>query len=143
MKYYVMGLEEFYKRFSEDLAECREDVLADEQIYLSYADLAPYFDNAIVLVALEGDLLAGAVCTLVCKEPTNPVMYGSNMFLYVKKPWRNTSVPGRLILGTEKICREEGLKYYKWDVIQSSPLVPCFEKRPDYKKESIIFCKSL
>ena len=143
MKYFVMDLENFYKRFSYDLAECRKDVLADEQIYLSYEDLQPFFDNAIVLVAMEGEEIAGAVCTIMCKEPTNPVMYGTNMFLYVKKPWRNSSVPGRLIKGTEKICKEEGLSYYKWDVIQSSPLVQCFEKRADYKKESIIFSKSL
>lgn len=143
MKYFVMSLEEFYKRFSEDLATCREDVLKDEQIYLSYEDLEPYFDNALVLTAMEGDYLVGAVCTIVCKEPTNPERYGSNMFLYVKKPWRNTSVPGRLLKGTEQICKEEGLKYYKWDVIASSPLVPCLEKRADYKKEAIIFKKDL
>lgn len=143
MKYYVMSLENFYKRFSQDLAECREDVLADEQIYLSYEDLKPYFEGSIVLAAIEGEFLAGAVCTIICQEPTNPVKYGTNMFFYVKKPWRNSSVPGRLLKGMERICKEEGLKYYKWDVISSSPLVQCFERRPDYKKESIIFNKSL
>lgn len=138
-----MDLENFYKRFSQDLAECTEDVFKDEKIYLSYSDLQPYFDNAIVLVALEDETIAGAVCTLVCQEPTNPERYGTNLFLYVKRPWRNSSVPGRLIKGMEKICKQEKLKYYKWDILSSSPLVPALEKRSDYKKESIIFTKEL
>lgn len=138
-----MDLENFYKRFSQELAENANEMFKDENIFLSYEDLKPYFDNAIVLVALEGEIITGAVCTLVCQEPTNPEKYGTNFFLYVARPWRNTSVPGRLIKGTEKICKEEGLKYYKWDVVYNSPLVKAFEKRADYKKESIIFTKSL
>lgn len=143
MKYVVTTLEQFTKRFYEEIQKGRDDVFPDEGIYLSKEDLKQYYDNSIVLMALEGETLAGASCSLICKEPTNPDYYGTNLFFYVFKPWRNSLVPGKLLKGTEQVCKHEGLKYYKWDVVTTSPLIECFEKREDYKKESIIYNKLL
>lgn len=125
-------------------------ILAQLEVYpnepkVRKEDSIPYEFNSWVVFALDPkeNILAGFCAFSICKEARNSNYYGSNLYFYVKKKYRKTTVAGVLLRGAEAYCRNKGCKYFKWDVLIGSDLIKALDKRKEYVKESIIYSTSL
>lgn len=142
MRYYVWSLAEFKIRYWNELLEAQKEIYPNEPV-AKQEDLIPFEENSKVVFALDGSILIGFCVFSICKEARNDLYFGSNLYFFVKSEYRKTLVPGRLILGSENVAKVWGCKYFKWDVNVDSDLVKAFNKRQEYKKESIIYLKNL
>ena len=144
MRYLVMGLEDFYKRFSEEFHKGMREIYGDKAPKSSISDFRYFFHNAVVNVVMEKDIFVGAICSLMNTSPMVPGgPYAGNLFLFVNKPWRNSLVPGKLMKLAEDTCKEAGCKNYFWEVEANSPLIPALEKRARYRKSAVIYQREL
>ena len=142
MRYYVWGLKEFKNQYLKEMILAQKEIYPDEP-EVTLEDSIPFEENSKVVFAKEGEDLAGFCVFSICKEARNSNYFGSNLYFYVKPEYRKGMVPGKLILGSENVAKVWGCSYFKWDVNIDSDLVKAFNKRQEYKKESIIYSKNL
>ena len=145
MKYFITDFASFYKKYSSEFPLGLKTVYGNLAPKSELKDFKPFFSTAFVVLAVEDETFIGAICTYACENPVGSGggNYATNLFFYVKPAWRNTLVPGRLLKITETYCKNQGIKYYNWDVNSDSPLVPALEKRSTYKKISVVYRKEL
>ena len=142
MKYLIIPLKKFKEDFYPEMVMAQKEIYPDEP-RVQPEDSEPYEDNSMVVAALDDDTLAGFCAFSICKKARNCDFFGSNLYFYVKPEYRNSLVAGTLIKYTENIAFTRGCKEFEWEVSLNSPLVETFDKRKEYKKESIIYSKSL
>ena len=102
-----------------------------------------YFDDSIVTFIVKERVVVGFIVWVVCKEPRTNELFGTSLWLWVNKNYRNTIAAGKLIKEVENRAKEEGCSHFKWDINKDSALVKAFDKRREYQRESIVYCKKL
>lgn len=142
MKYILYPLKYFKDNYFHELLAAHRDVYPEEPN--PHEELVTEYEaTGTVLAAVDGKKIAGFSVFTICRGTRYDHYYGTNLYFYVKKPYRNGLVAGRLIKGTEEFCASKGCDSFDWDVNIHSSLVQVFDKRKEYKKESIIYSKSL
>lgn len=101
------------------------------------------FDDTCVTFIESNKRVLGFCVWMTCIEPRTNEVFGTSLWLYVDPENRNGLVAGRLIKEVEASAKEEGAKYFKWDINKDSDLIRAFDKRKEYKKESIVYSKLL
>lgn len=91
----------------------------------------------------DKEKVAGFCVWLSCTEPRTKEGFGTSLWLYVDPSYRNGLVTGKLLKAVERSAKSLGAKYFKWDINKDSALIEAFDKRAEYKKESIIYSKEL
>lgn len=104
--------------------------------------LEPFDDTCVTFIESNGRLV-GFCVWMTCIEPRTNEVFGTSLWLYVDPDNRNGLVAGRLIKEVEANAKEEGAKYFKWDINKDSDLIRAFDKRKEYRKESIVYSKKL
>lgn len=142
MQYYIYPFKEFKKKYFSELVTAQLEIYPDEP-RASPIDTEPYEDNAWVISAEDTNGLAGFSAFAIFKETRNCNYFGSNLYFYVKPAYRKTIVAGKLMKKTEKFAETQGCFSFKWDINIKSDLINVFNKRKEYKKESIVYSKNL
>jgi len=109
----------------------------------SKKEFLQYFDDSFVTFIVKGAEVIGFVVWMDCVEPRTNETFATSLWLWVDKDYRNTLAAGKLIKEVEANAKEEGAKYFKWDINKDSDLIRAFDKRKEYKKESIVYSKKL
>lgn len=104
--------------------------------------LEPFDDTCVTFIESNGRLV-GFCVWMTCIESRTNATFGTSLWLYVDPENRNGLVAGRLIKKVEASAKEEGAKYFKWDINKDSDLIRAFDKRKEYRKESIVYSKKL
>ena len=104
--------------------------------------LEPFDDTCVTFIESNKRVL-GFCVWMTCIEPRTNEVFGTSLWLYVDPENRNGLVAGKLIKEVEANAKEEGAKYFKWDINKDSDLIRAFDKRKEYKKESIVYSKLL
>ena len=142
MEYRLWKLSQFKKVYLKEMIQAQKEIYPNEP-EVTMEDSIPFEENSYVLFALDRNDITGFCAFCICKEARNSQYFGSNLYFYVKPEYRKKLVAGELLKGTEAFCANKGCKYFKWDVNKNSDLIKAFNKRPEYKKESIIYSKNL
>ena len=102
-----------------------------------------YFDDSYVTFAIKNRKVLGFVVWMDCIEPRTNESFGTSLWLWVEPEYRSTLVAGKLIKEVENNAKSDGCTYFKWDINKDSALIRAFDKRKEYKKESIVYSKKL
>ncbi len=82
------------------------------------------------LGAFEGDRIAGYSTAFVYPHHFNPaILHCSSDALFVDPAYRQSAMPGRLILATEAMARQRGAHRITWHTRAGTRLAAMFEKR--------------
>ena len=142
MKYLVLSLKKFKEDFYPEMVMAQKEIYPNEP-RIQPENVEPYESNSLVVIALDNTTLAGFSAFSICQHSRSDNFFGSNLYFYVKPQYRHTLVPGKLIKYSEELAFTKGCLEFKWEVSFDSSLKETFDKRKDYKRESIVYSKSL
>lgn len=142
MKYLIYSLSKYMDEFLPFMQKAQKEIYPTEEPGTK-EDLMPFMDHSYVLGAFNEEEPIAFSAFTVCKDSRSPKKFGTNLFFYVLPEYRKTVVAGKLLVSTEKICKTLGCESFKWDVTIGSDLIEVFDRRNQYKKESIIYSKEL
>lgn len=96
-----------------------------------------------VLGAFADDTLVGYSSAMVAGHTYNPAIIMCNSdALFVRKPWRPSSIGARLVLATEQLAAERGATRMLWHTRAGTPFAATLERR-GYQPADIVVMKRI
>ena len=83
------------------------------------------------VIAFDGEEVAGFVSVFISVATHFDGVVGSNDVLYVAPKYRNTLVPGRLMIFAEREAKRRGAIAFDWAANNKTSLDDSLSKRPD------------
>ena len=141
MNIFELPLIIFKQYYTDYLIKAQKEIYPTEP--KGNVDYLKPFDDTCVTFIESNKRVLGFCVWMTCIEPRTNEVFGTSLWLYVDPENRNGLVAGKLIKEVEINAKEEGAKYFKWDINKDSDLIRAFDKRKEYKKESIVYSKKL
>lgn len=96
-----------------------------------------------VLAAFDDDELIGYSSAMVIPHTYNPAIICCNSdALFVRRPWRKTSIGARLIAETERVGAQRGAVRMLWHTRAGTPLAAMLAKR-GYEPADVVVMKGI
>lgn len=97
-----------------------------------------------VLGAFADDTLVGYSSAMISPHTYNPAIVCCNSdALFVRKPWRASSIGARLKNATERVAAERGANRMLWHTRAGTPFAEMLLKRDGYEAADIIVMKRI
>lgn len=133
----VHKLEDLFQKNAQESGIFARPLSISWAMYDALADQSPSF----LLVAYDGETVAGAAVVLIMRHPHVEGLLATNDTIYVCPQYRARGVGGRLFQLAEKEAKRRGAFAFLWDAALGSPLANALAKRVPLKNQRRSFVR--
>lgn len=107
-----------------------------------YAALEKGASFCVIAYSDRGEV-AGVASIIVARDPHHDRIKATNDTLYVRPPFRRTTLPGRLLVFCEREARARGAASFQWATQSGSDFERALARREAYRRRDVYFEKEL